>query len=86
MTHELVTEDVLTQPTVAEEANVILRGGPAADLPDHERIRYVHDPGATLKLHRGNHYAHFAPTAETVPHGERALRVFHWTRTTYVAE
>ncbi len=39
-----------------------------------------------LKLPRGNHYAHLAPTAETVAHGERALRVFRWTRTTYVAE
>lgn len=86
MTNELATEDVLPHQPVPEEANVILRGGPAADLPDHERIRYVPDPGATLKLARGNHYAHFTPTTETVPHGERALRVFRWTRTTYVAE
>ncbi|WEV28799.1 DUF5988 family protein [Streptomyces sp. 71268] len=86
MTNELATEDVLPRQTAPAEANIILRGGPAEDLPDHERIRYVRDPGSMLKLPRGNHYAHFAPTAETVAHGERALRVFRWTRTTYVAE
>ncbi|MBB5937283.1 DUF5988 family protein [Streptomyces zagrosensis] len=86
MTEELAPEDVLTQQTTAEEANVILRGGPAAEFPDHERIRYVPDPRSTLKLPRGNHYAHFAPTTETIPHGTHDLQVFLWTGTTYVAE
>ncbi|MEU3959527.1 DUF5988 family protein [Streptomyces buecherae] len=86
MTNELATEDVLPRQPAPTEANIILRGGPAEDLPDHERVRYVPDPGSMFKLPRGNHYAHFAPTTETVAHGEHALRVFRWTRTTYVAE
>ncbi|MGO4425034.1 DUF5988 family protein [Streptomyces sp. MCAF7] len=67
-------------------ANVILRGGPASQMPETERVRYVADPAFSLKLQRGNRYEHFEPTQETVQHGEDHLQVFTWTRVTYVAE
>lgn len=69
-----------------KDANVVLLGGPATHFPDEERIRYVPDTDAPLKLQRGNRYEHFEPTAEKIHHGGRELQVFCWTRFTYLAE
>ncbi|WP_043489106.1 MULTISPECIES: DUF5988 family protein [Streptomyces] len=68
------------------KANVILRGGPASQLPEGERVRYVADAAISLKLPRGNRYEHFEPSPETINHDGVDLQVFTWTRVTYVAE
>ncbi|MFE7383371.1 DUF5988 family protein [Streptomyces zhihengii] len=65
--------------------NVVLRGGPAW-LPDEERTRYATDVEAHLKVLFGNAYEHFLPTAESVEREGVRLRVFEWSRRTYVAE
>lgn len=70
-----------TDPT----PNVILLGGPP-QVGDTERMQYVADVETTLKLPLGNAYEHFEPTPETTEHQGRLLRVFQWSRRTYVAE
>ncbi|GKQ41830.1 DUF5988 family protein [Streptomyces sp. A012304] len=70
-------------PTVAP--NVFLRGGPAW-LPEEERTRHAADVQDNLKLLIGNAYEHFEPTAETEERDGVRLRVFEWTRRTYLAE
>ncbi|MBP8532285.1 DUF5988 family protein [Streptomyces sp. MK37H] len=67
-------------------ANVLLRGGPASQMSEAERVRYVADPALSLKIQRGNRYEHFEPTPETVSHDGSDLQVFAWSRVTYVAE
>ncbi len=65
--------------------NVILRGGPVQVARD-KRVRYVVDIESPVKLPVGNAYEHFRPTPETVEHEGVSLRVFEWSRRTYVAE
>ena len=71
---------------LVNQASVVLRGGPSSELPEDERVRYVTDTSAPLKLLRGNRYEHFEPSAEKVRHGDRELQVFVWAGHTYVAE
>ncbi len=54
--------------------------------PTHLRVRYLQDCTDRYKLFLGNRYEHFEPSAETVSFGGDDLRVFIWTRRTYVAE
>lgn len=68
------------------EVNAMLRGGPAVGISDGERIRYVPESEYAVKLLRGNRYEHFESTSETVRVRGQNLRVFVWTRNTYVAE
>ncbi|MFC0602416.1 DUF5988 family protein [Streptomyces palmae] len=72
------------------EGNAVLRGAPAllsADTsPEDERIVTVDDLDQVVKLPRGSHYDHYAPTAEWQERAGRNLRVFVWSRRTYVAE
>jgi hypothetical protein len=72
--------------TVSSGPNVILRGGPAALLPDQERIRYLKDPDSKFKLLRGNRWEHFEPTGHRDADSGRQLRVLVWTGYTCVAE
>ncbi|MFJ5265004.1 DUF5988 family protein [Streptomyces sp. NPDC088387] len=73
--------DVMTD----HEPNIILRGGPDW-LPEEERTRFESDLGEKLKVLIGNAYEHFVPTGETVEREGVRLRVFLWSRRTYVAE
>ena len=68
------------------QPNVVLRGGSAWQLPEHERTIYVEDATAVLKLPLGNRHEHFAPTRETMSMDGQVLLVFDWVETTYVAE
>lgn len=67
------------------EPNAILRGGPSS-WPDDLRVLALDDPESTCKLLNGNRYEHFEPTRELAVRGGRQLRVFAWTRCTYIAE
>ncbi|KUJ69089.1 hypothetical protein ACZ90_14720 [Streptomyces albus subsp. albus] len=75
---------------VHREGNAVLRGGPttlSADAyPEDERIVTVDDLDQIVKLPRGSHYDHYAPTTEWQERAGRNLRVFEWSRRTYVAE
>ncbi|MGK5638816.1 DUF5988 family protein [Streptomyces sp. URMC 126] len=67
--------------------NVFLSGGSRLAIADEERLRYVSDPGVTtVKVLSGNRYQHFEASPETTLVDDRELRVFVWTRCTYVAE
>lgn len=68
------------------EPNALLRGGPADELADRETICQVSDTAAAVKLLRGNRYAHYEPTTEFVTRDDHRLRVFLWSRFTYIAE
>lgn len=70
----------------AKNVNALLRGGPAAQLTDHERIRYVAETDRSVKILQGNRYEHFEPTSEFTRHEGQNLCVFVWTHSTYVAE
>ncbi|MGW7349865.1 DUF5988 family protein [Streptomyces sp. Z26] len=70
----------------SNEANVILRGGPAQDLPERDRVRRVDDITARIKLVRSDRYEHFEPSTERVSVEGRELLAFDWTGSTYVAE
>ena len=72
--------------TVATNPNAILIGGPAAGLPETDRIRSVAVSDTNLKVLHGNRYEHFRRTAEVVQHELGELSVFSWTGVTYVAE
>jgi hypothetical protein len=67
--------------------NVVLRGGPASGLSDEERLRYVAEPGAKVKIARGHRYEHFEQSDDTWadPDGNE-LRVYVWVGFTRVAE
>lgn len=69
----------------APEPNVILRGGPSS-WSDERRVLALVDPENTYKPLNGNRYEHFEPTEELVVRDGRKLRVFAWTRCTYIAE
>ena len=68
--------------------NVFLSGGGSRTaLADEERLRYLPDPDVTkVKILCGNRYEHFEASTDTTLVDERELRVFVWTRRTYVAE
>ncbi len=67
--------------------NAMLVGRPGGmTIPERERIRWVHNLQEPVKVFCGNRYEHFHPTLDTVKHPLGLLRVFAWTRTTYVAE
>ncbi|AXK33719.1 hypothetical protein DVA86_14705 [Streptomyces armeniacus] len=70
----------------SSEANVILRGGPARDLPEQERIRRVEDVTVRIKLMRSNRYEHFEPSTDRVSVEGHELLAFDWAGSTYVAE
>lgn len=65
--------------------NAILRGGPEQFAPP-SHTRYVDDLGSKLKVFVGHAWEHFEPTEEFLEHEGRSLRVFQWTRRTFVAE
>ena len=69
----------------APAPNAILRGGPEWFVHPSP-MRYVDDIESTLKLLVGNAYEHFQPTEEFMEHEGWRLRVFEWSRRTYVAE
>jgi len=58
-----------------DHVQVLLCGGPAEHLPQEERICSVPDDESVIKLPRGAHYDHYAPTAE---------RIRRWTRTAHL--
>lgn len=64
--------------------NVILLGGP--DIPESDRIQYLENTSERFKLFRGNRYEHFDPTPRYSQHLGRQVKVFHWVRSTFVAE
>jgi Family of unknown function (DUF5988) len=68
------------------QANTVLVGGPANDLPFDQRLRRVDDAGETVKVPGGNRYDHYRPTGEVHIHDGRQLRVYVWAHRTYVAE
>lgn len=70
---------------VPEPNNAMLRGGPT-HVPTQVRVCRVDDVESTLKLSVGNGYDHFVPTPEIVEQDGCRLRVFEWTRRTYIAE
>ncbi|MEU5404210.1 DUF5988 family protein [Streptomyces sp. NPDC005963] len=74
------------EDTYENRPNAILTGGPAELLPEGERIRYVVDETATVKVLKGNRYEHWEPSPQTVLHTGGELRVYRWVRFTYVAE
>ncbi len=78
--------DTVHEDAVGRYVGVLLCGGPAERLPDDERVRNVSDPETVLKLPRGTHYDHYAPTSERIRRGGRELRVFAWSHRTFVAE
>jgi hypothetical protein len=55
-------------------------------MTPQQRLQHVANVDSTLKISVGHAYEHFQPTAETVEHEGDRLRVFVWTRRTYVAE
>lgn len=69
----------------ATRPNAILEGGPSL-LPTEERLRFVADQQASLKLPRGNRYEHFRRSPDTVQHELGVLQVYTWTGSTFVAE
>jgi hypothetical protein len=71
--------------TSSPPPNVILRGGPEQFAPP-SHTRYVDDTATKLKLFVGNAWEHYEPTEEFMEHDGRNLRVFEWSRRTYVAE
>ncbi|WP_234320397.1 DUF5988 family protein [Streptomyces sp. SBT349] len=67
--------------------NVFLSGGSRAAIADEERLCYLPDLDvAKVSVLRGNCYEHFEASSETTLVDGRELRVFVWTRRTYVAE
>jgi hypothetical protein len=68
------------------QPNIALRGGPSGSAAADSTIYYEQGPNEVYKLPLGNRYEHFTPTEETVSVGDRQLRVYEWTHTTYVAE
>lgn len=67
--------------------NVFLSGGSSPFIGDEDRLRYLPDPTVNaVKVLSGNRYEHFEDKAETTVIDDRELRVFVWTRCTYVAE
>ncbi len=71
-----------------EVPNAFLRGIPTSLLIDGSREYQAGDQeiDADLKLFMGNRHEHFRPLAETVRIGDRELRVFEWTHSTFAAE
>jgi hypothetical protein len=74
------------EATVMRNPNAILSGGPAPDLKEEERVRYVEDATEKVKLLYGNRYEHFVPTETTVVERGLELKVFAWSGYTCVAE
>ncbi len=67
--------------------NVFLSGGSRTAIADEERLRYLPDLSVTkVKVLCGNRYEHFEASTDTTLVDDRELRVFVWTRCTYVAE
>lgn len=67
--------------------NVFLSGGSRTAIADEERLRYLPDLNVTkVKVLCGNRYEHFEASTDTTLVDDRELRVFVWTRCTYVAE
>lgn len=87
-----VRQDAVHQNTVHQDAvrqdavEVLLCGGPAEHLPHDERVCNVPDGESVIKLPRGAHYDHYAPTAQRIRRDGRELRVFAWSHRTFVAE
>lgn len=67
--------------------NVFLSGGSSPYIGERDRLRYLPDLEVdAVKVLCGNRYEHFEANAETTVVEDRELRVFVWTRCTYVAE
>ncbi|MEU9715461.1 DUF5988 family protein [Streptomyces sp. NPDC047976] len=71
-----------------QSPNVILSGGPSSTAEELDRIRYVEDTTAKVKVLNGNRYEHFEPTGGTVvdPELELELLVYAYSGHTYIAE
>jgi hypothetical protein len=72
---------------MATQPNVILRGGPALELAEAERLCHVSTLVDKIKLLRGHRYEHFERSSDmwTQPDGHE-LHVYNWTGFTRVAE
>ena len=86
--HEGARHRAAYQSTVTADrpVQVLLCGGPAEHLPHEERVHSVPDEDSVIKLSRGAHYDHYAPTAEHIRRDGRELRIFAWSHRTFVAE
>lgn len=70
----------------SNEANVILRGGPARDLPERDRMRRVEDVMARTKLTRADRYEHVEPSIGRVSAAGREPLAYDWAGPTCVAD
>ncbi|MDX3803178.1 DUF5988 family protein [Streptomyces sp. AK04-3B] len=68
------------------QPNAILKGGPAFQLTDEDRIRFIADTTTKVKILKGNRYEHFEPTDTTITANDRQLHVYTWSGYTHVAE
>lgn len=67
--------------------NAFLSGGSSPFIGDQDRLRFLPDLSVdAVKVLFGNRYEHFEAKDETTFVDDRELRVFVWTRCTYVAE
>ncbi|RSN53255.1 DUF5988 family protein [Actinomadura sp. WAC 06369] len=67
--------------------NVYLRGGSPPEIADEERLRFVSDINVpNVKILCGNRYEHFEASPEVAQVDGIELRIFVWSRRTYVAE
>lgn len=74
---------------MAEEhtPNVYLRGGSPPGIADEERLHFVSDIDVpNVKILCGNRYEHFEASPEIAQVNGIEVRVFLWSRRTYVAE
>nr|WP_063818082.1 DUF5988 family protein [Herbidospora sakaeratensis] len=70
-----------------DNPNVFLRGGSTSAIAEVQRLRHVPDlTVSTVKILVGNRYEHFEASSDTTLVDDRELRVFEWSRCTYVAE
>jgi hypothetical protein len=70
----------------ARTPNAVLAGGPLHQLPEEARLCFVTDTDDQFKLSLGNRYEHYTRSPETIQHALGVLRVYRWTRSTFVAE
>lgn len=73
-------------PPARCEGNVVLRGSPATEPSDLDRVMTVQDTEQVLKICKGSHYDHYLPTSDWEVRSGRRLRVFRWSHRTRVAE
>jgi hypothetical protein len=72
--------------TAPAEVVVILSGGPAARLPQAQRLHRVDVDETVVKVAQGRHYDHYHAVSESVEVDGLRVPVFRWLYRTYVAE